>query len=174
MSAPQSPVERDARRYAARDLRITRRYRRDSIDALELLHDVADSLAREAAVMLLAGSIPEARRYARAHQLVAESGSRLRARHQRAYDAERAREAAKHGIKAGEAVRVTRAGVGTTVPTGTVCTVERVSGELLHTTIDGVTCIVWASDVERVEPDDDGTEAEALAEAEAPVGGAVA
>lgn len=148
MSARGS-VEMDARRHAARELRITRKYRRD-MSALELLGVTAGDLAREAARLLVAGDVPSARRYAHAHQLVAESATRLSARHERERAAELEREAAEHGIKAGEKVRVT--GANTHAPAGAIVTVEDVSGILLWVTVDGERHILWAKDVERVEP----------------------
>jgi hypothetical protein len=149
MSARQSPVERDARKIAVRDLHLTREYRHDK-SARELLDTSAADLAREAARALLRGDIPEARRYARAHQLLSESARRLTDRHEREREAKRAAEAAEHGITAGDVVRVTRGGVGTQVPVGTVCVIEDVSGVFLYTTHDGARHILWAADVEPV------------------------
>lgn len=151
--ARRSPVEVDARNHAARELRIQRRYRSDET-ALEVLAAAAAGLASEAANMLVAGDVPMARRYARAHQLIAGSRRRLLARRSRHFDAARAREAAAHGIQAGETVRVTGAGVGTQVPTGTVVTVDRVHGRWLYTGTGREARVMWAADVERVtEPE---------------------
>jgi hypothetical protein len=150
MSARRSTVEQDARVIAARDLRITREVRRDE-SAVDVLTTSANDLAHEAALLLMAGNVPKARRYARAHQLVTESRDRLSARHTREYDAKLAREAAEHGITVGNVVRVTGARYGNSVPVGTVCTIDAVSGGLLWSTIDGERRVVWASDVERVD-----------------------
>ncbi|GAA4707251.1 hypothetical protein APR04_003774 [Promicromonospora umidemergens] len=147
--ARRNPVEVDARRYALADLLTERRYRSERT-AAELLTDSADSLAREAARLLVAGDIPTARRYARAHQLVAQSGARLVTRQRRAVEAKYAREAAVHGITEGTVVRTTRGNA--LVPAGIVCKVETVRGPALFATIDGERRVVWGSDVERVEP----------------------
>lgn len=155
MSARQSPVETDARRIAQRDLSIERRVRGGQT-ALELLGSSADGLARQAAELLLDGNIPRARRYARAHQLVAESRMRLMARHQREYDAKREIEAAVHGIKVGEDVRVTSDRAH--APAGSVHTVEDVSGSILWITVDGERRILWGREVERVPIPESGIE----------------
>lgn len=153
--ARRSPVEVDARRLALRDLLATRKYRGDK-DAVELLASSAADLAQEAAYELNAGRVPEARRYARAHQLIAESRRRLVARHQREIDAQREREAAEHGIRAGETVRVVSLRPAGDVPVGTVVTVGRVSGSALFVDHDGKSSLVWGRDVERVEPEPAG------------------
>jgi hypothetical protein len=147
MSARQSPVEQDARRYAASHLSVDRQYRRDQT-ALQLLDSAANSLAREAARHMVAGDIPMARRYARAHQLIAESHTRLSERRTRALDAKNASLAAEHGITAGDVVRVTRP--GQSAPVETVHTVNDVLGRMLYVTVDGRLVILWAADVERV------------------------
>lgn len=150
MSARRSPVERDARRLAAVHLRIDREHRGDRT-ARELLDSAAASLAVDAARAVLRGDMPDARRSARAHQLVADSRDRLGARRRRELDAECARRAAAHGITVGAVVRIARTGQ---VPAGTVCTIENVLGNILYTTVDGVLRMAWAADVELVdEPD---------------------
>lgn len=151
MSARQSPVERDARRYAVIHLRVDRDDRTRS--ALQVLNSSAESLASNAAQAVLNGNIPAARRWARAYQLVDESRERLLARRRRDYDAELAQKAAEHGIKAGDVMRVTRNGISARLPIGTMCTIETVAGDILYTTIDGERLIVWAADVERVKPE---------------------
>lgn len=150
MSARQSDVERDARKYAARWLRAAREFRGET-SARDLLENTAGTLAREAARLLLAGDIPEARRHARAHQLVDESRERLNERRTRELDAKNARLAAAHGITAGDVVRVTRGDGITPRTVGTTHTVESVLGRMLFITVDGRTAILWADDVERVE-----------------------
>lgn len=148
MSARQSPVERDARRYAFHALQ---GMRRPTTSADEALTEAADMSARQAAKVLLAGGIPEARRWARAHQLLADSRDRLRARKSRVIDAKNAAKEAAHGITAGDVVRGVRSGGH--LPVGAECTIEDVSGDLMWATIDVERHVVWAPDVERVEPD---------------------
>jgi len=147
--ARRSPVEVDARRYALRALLVDRKYRRDQT-AGELLASTADDLAREAAYEINAGRLPEARRYARAYQLITESRRRLTARRERDREAEHEREAAVHGIQAGETVRVVRRAVGSDVPVGTVLTVDRVRGAALFSDYGDRSRFLWARDVERV------------------------
>lgn len=147
--ARRSPIEVDARRHALRDLLIERKHRGDR-SAYELLASTADGLAREAANLLARGDVPTARRYARAHRLITESRSRLYARQDRDRTAQREREAAEHGIQAGETVRVTKATGSVTVRVGDVVTVARVHGGLLFIDQPGKTLYVWGRDVERV------------------------
>lgn len=147
MSARQSVVEQDARRYATTWLLVTRGRRSDR-SAVELLDDAANSLAGLAARAVLRRDMPEARRYATAHQLVTDSRDRLAARKSREHDAANAAEAAKHGIKAGDVVRITRASHAGAA--GTDVTIEDVSGNILWITVHGERRIVWASDVELV------------------------
>jgi hypothetical protein len=148
--ARRSPIDIDARRHAAREIAIQRRYRSDD-GAADLLQMSADALAREAANLLLAGRTPEARRYARAHQLVVESRSRLVARRQSDRDAKLEREAAEHGIQVGETVRVVRQGAGNDwAPVGTTVVVDHVRGHMLYTGNGRETRILWGADVERV------------------------
>lgn len=150
MSARRSPAERDARRFAAIHLQIDRAHQ-GTRTALQVLDSSAASLAREAAEAMVRGDLAQARRWARAYQLVAGSHDRLRARQRRAYDAKLARQAAAHGIKAGDTVRVMRAGVGTGMPVGAVCTIDHVSGDILEITADSRRRILWAADVELVD-----------------------
>ncbi|MEU4386560.1 hypothetical protein [Promicromonospora sp. NPDC023805] len=155
MSARQSPVERDARTYATTWL-LVERGRREDRKAFELLDATADSLACRAARAVLRGDMPEARRYATAYQLVADSRDRLAARKSRERHARNAAEAAAHGIAAGDVVRgVSRTG---RLPVGTECTIDDVSGNLLWATIDGERHVVWAEDVERVPIPESGIE----------------
>jgi len=147
--ARRSPIEDDARRIALRELLADRKYR-GAQTAVELLRETADGLAREAAYEVNVGRLPEARRYARAHQLINESRRRLVARHERDRVAELEREAAEHGIKEGETVRVVHLRTGGDVPVGTVLTVDRVRGDALFTDHGGETRLLWPRDVERV------------------------
>jgi hypothetical protein len=117
----------------------------------EALTDAADMSARQAAKVLLDGDIPEARRWARAYQLLDESRARMRARKSRVLAAKNAAKAAAHGITAGDVVRGVRA--GGRLPVGAKCTIKDVSGDLMWATIGGELHVVWAADVERVAPD---------------------
>lgn len=148
MNARQSAVERDARRYAFHALQ---GFRRADSSADETLTDAAYMTAHQAALVLLGGDTPEARRWARAHQLLADSRARLRARKSREFAAKNAAQAAVHGITAGDVVRGVRAGGH--LPVGAECTIDHVSGDLMWATIDSERQIVWAPDVERVDPD---------------------
>jgi hypothetical protein len=125
--------------------------RRPDSSADEALTDAADMSARQAAKVLLDGDIPEARRWARAYQLLDESRARLRARKSRVLAAKNAAKAAAHGITAGDVVRGVRAGGH--LPVGAECTIKDVSGDLMWATIGGELHVVWAADVERVAPD---------------------
>lgn len=155
MSA-QSNVERDARRHATTWLLVARG-RREDRRAFDLLDDAANSLAVRAARAVLRGDMPEARRYATAHQLVTDSRDRLAARKSRERAAENAAKEAAHGISAGDDVRITsrlcHAGA-----VGDVVRIDDVDGDILWTTVDGDRRVVWAHDAERVEapmPHDD-------------------
>jgi hypothetical protein len=150
VSARQSPVERDARRYAAIHLQGQRDYPRDRTP-VELLDAAAHQLARITAQYVVSGNMPEARRNAAACQLLADSSARMSARKSRERDAKNAAQEAVHGITAGDVVRGVRGGGN--LPVGAECTIEGVAGNILWATIDGERHVVWAADVERVAPD---------------------
>ncbi|MEV0890324.1 hypothetical protein [Promicromonospora sp. NPDC050262] len=110
MSARRSPVERDARQFAANALREARRHVAlvggDGSPAFDALTRAGDELMRMTVWAVQRGDMPRARRYARSVELLEQARGRLTARRWRDHQAKMA----ALGLEDGALARITRGG----------------------------------------------------------------
>ncbi|MEU4386559.1 hypothetical protein [Promicromonospora sp. NPDC023805] len=150
MSARRSPIESGARSLAASALATSRKRAATVHDAFM---EAVKSLETRTTWAVQRDDIPQARRLARAVELLDESLTRLIAREQRAT----ARELARAGLTSGVRVRVVRHGYSAqAAPIGTVVTLD---GGIRHRYLwshadDGQKYLVHSRDIELV---DEGT-----------------
>lgn len=152
MSARQSPVERDARQFAADTLRSARGRRASGDGGWQVIEDAVRVCERCTAYAMQRGDIPGARRWARAAQLLDEAQKRLNDRQAR----DNARVLAQAGVVPNARVVVVGAGYSSSAPAvGTVMTLgdETATTYFLRgTDDDGRVWLVNFRDVE-VVPD---------------------